>query len=80
MKHIELCNKVAECGTQIKMPNPGDTIKFKNLKNKKVRPDVIYADMECTLVKTDDKMKIARHVPNSCAFIYVCTYDSSRNV
>ena len=29
MKHIELCNKVAECGTQIKMPNPGDTIKFK---------------------------------------------------
>jgi hypothetical protein len=45
-----------------------------------VRPDVIYADMECTLINTNDKMKKARHEPNSCAFVYVCTHDSSRNV
>ena len=35
MKHIELCNKVAECGTQIKMPNPGDTINYKKRSQKK---------------------------------------------
>jgi hypothetical protein len=30
---------------------------LKNHKNKIVRPDVIYADMECTWVETNDKMK-----------------------
>jgi len=79
LKHYEACFKIREEGTQIVMPQPGDTIEFKNHKNKIVRPFVIYADMECTLNKTGDFRKVSRHMPNSCAYRFVCTFDPSRN-
>ena len=40
LKHLSLCYKVREEGTQIKMPFKGETIEFKNHRNKIVRPFV----------------------------------------
>ena len=54
-------------------------MKFENHKNKIVRPFMIYADCESTLVKTTDEKKIHEHKVNSCCFYFVCTFDSSRN-
>ena len=36
--------------------------------------------MESTLVKTDHKNNIHDHVPNSCSFYFVCTYDPTQNI
>ena len=36
-------------GTQIKLPKEGETMEFKNYKNKFIHPFVIYADFESTL-------------------------------
>ena len=55
-------------------------MKFKNYKNKLERPFIVYADMESTLVKTNHKNNIHEHVPNSCCFYFVCTYDDTQNV
>ena len=55
-------------------------MKFTNFKNKLERPSIVYADMESALVKTDRKNNIHNHVPNSCCFYFVCTYDSPQNV
>ena len=47
-------------------------MKFKNYKNKLERPFIVYADTECTLVKTNDPNKIHEHVVNSCCLtLYV---------
>ena len=54
-------------------------MKFKNLKNKLERPFIVYADTECTLVKTTDQNKSHEHVVNSCCFNFVCSYDNSKN-
>ena len=62
-----------ETGYQAKM-------KFHNFKNKLERPFIVYDDTESTLVKTDHKHNIHEHVPNSCCFCFVCTYDSTQNV
>ena len=35
--------------------------------------------MESTLIKTDHKNNIHDHVPNSCSFYFVCTYDPTLN-
>ena len=77
--HYQTCHKVALEGTQIKMPEPGDTTKFTNHKNKIVRPFVVYADMECTLRANNDTKKICYHKPKTCAYRFVCTFDESRN-
>ena len=42
------------------------------------RPFIVYADTECSLIKTDDPNKVARHVVNSACFYFVCTYDHSK--
>ena len=75
------CFKFAKEGTIIKLPEPNDkgkipSMKFTNFKNKLERPYIVYDDMESTLVKTDHKKNIHEHVPNSCCFYFVCTYDS----
>ena len=64
----------------LKLPEEGSTMKFKNFKNKLERPFIVYADMESTLVKTNHDKNIHEHVPNSCCFYFVCTYDSTQNV
>ena len=40
---------------------------------------MIYADWECSLIKTREEGKTHRHVANSCGFYFLCTFDSSRN-
>jgi len=54
-------------------------MKFKNYKNMLERPFLITWDSEATLVKTNDKHKIHRHVANSRGYHFTCTFDSSRN-
>ena len=79
-KHLSDCNKRCEAeGSLLKLPEPGSVMKFKNFKNKLERPFIVYADTECTLVKTNDPNKIHEHVVNSCCFQFVCSYDSSKN-
>ena len=41
---------------------------------------IVYADMESTFVKTTHDKNIHEHVPNSCCFYFVCTYDDTQNV
>ena len=54
-------------------------MEFTNFKNKMVRPYIVYADFECTLIPEGNKNKFARHVANSACFYFVCSYDSSKN-
>jgi hypothetical protein len=51
--HISLCYKIALDTTSdktiIQLPKPGSYMKFKNYKNKLIRPYIVYLDFECTL-------------------------------
>ena len=77
--HIRTCHTIQMEGSILQLPEPGSVMKFQNHKNKIVRPFIIYADTECTLVKTNDNNKIHEHVVNSCCYYFVCSFDSSRN-
>ena len=78
-RHISSCFKIAKEGSILKMPDEGDVMKFKNYKNTLERPFIVYADTETTNVKLNDKNKLTKHVVNSCAYYFVCTFDNSRN-
>ena len=93
-KHVHECYKFACEGSLLKLPPKGSTMKFMNYKNKMERPYIVYADMESTLVKYDDKKfnnqdknkkkqcttnRTHKHVVNSCCFYFVCTFDESKN-
>jgi hypothetical protein len=54
-------------------------MKFKNYKNTLQRPYIVYADFEASIIPNDDDIKVAKHVPNSAMFYFVCTYDNSKN-
>jgi hypothetical protein len=54
-------------------------MKFENYKTRLERSFIVYADTECTSVKTDDINDIQRRQVNSCCYFFVCTFDSSRN-
>jgi hypothetical protein len=54
-------------------------MKFKNHKNKLERPFALYADVECSLMKTGHNEKMHKHKPNTCSFLFECTFDNSRN-
>ena len=73
------CYTFAKNGSLCKLPAEGSTMRFTNFKNKLERPFIVYADMESTLIKTDHQNNIHDHVPNSCCFKFVCTYDSTQN-
>ena len=45
--------KATDEGSLIKLPEPGSTMKFKNLKNMMERPSVIISDLESTLLKRE---------------------------
>ena len=81
-KHVSLCYKVTLDTTSdrtiIELPKRGSFMEFTNFKNKMVRPYIVYADFECTLIPEGNN-KIARHVANSACFYFVCSYDSSKN-
>ncbi len=63
----------------LELPEEGDSMRFKNHKDKMERPFMVYADWECSLIKTHEEGKTHRHVANSCAFYFVCTFDETRN-
>ena len=77
--HLTQCQKYGTEGTLTILPPEGSTMQFTNFKNKLERPFIVYADMESTLIKTDHENNIHDHVPNSCSFYFVCTYDSTQN-
>jgi len=78
-EHFTQCYRFAKESTIIKLPEDGATMEFKNYKNMLERPFMVYGDLECSLCETDDAENIARHVPNSACFYFVCTFDTSRN-
>ena len=49
------------------------------VKYKLQRPFIVYADTECSLVKTSDPNNIHKHDVNSCCYYFVCTFDTTRN-
>ncbi len=63
----------------IELPPEDSSMFFKNHKDKMERPFMVYADWECSLIKTHEEGKTHRHVANSCAFYFVCTFDETRN-
>jgi hypothetical protein len=44
-----------------------------------MRPYVIYADSECTNVKSNDKNKVSMHMVNSVRAYLVCEHDETQN-
>jgi hypothetical protein len=64
----------------LELPEPGATMKFNNFKDLLIRPFIVYADFEASLVKVNrEDGKTHKHIPNSAAFHFVCTHDSTRN-
>ncbi len=61
------------------MPEEGSSMKFKNYKDTMERPFMVYADWECSLLKTHEEGKTHRHKANSCGFYFLCTFDDTRN-
>ena len=54
-------------------------MKFENYKNKTMRPYIIYADSECTNVKSTDKNKVSTRMVNSVRAYLVCEHDETQN-
>ena len=44
-----------------------------------MRPYIVYADTECSLIPSKDPNKLATHVPNSACIYFVCNYDETQN-
>jgi hypothetical protein len=79
-EHTMACYKLQfNDGTFLKLPPKNTYMKFKNYKNMLVRPFIVYADCESTLVPCDDEHKVSKHVVNSCCYNFVCTFDTTRN-
>ena len=83
-KHIPNCLVINE-EQGIKMPEKGESIKFKNCSNQLSVPFVIYCDIEALLVKTDSiksydssesfTEEYQNHVDCGYAYKVVCCYD-----
>ena len=80
-KHVSLCYKTTldttSDRTLIELPKKGSVMEFTKFKNKLVRPYIVYADFECTLIP-DGGNTISWHVANSACIYFVCSYDSSK--
>ena len=85
-KHISNCAKLSlhtlGDSTIVTLPKADQggvpVMKFKNYKNKLMRPYIVYADSECCLNPSDDSNKIATHVPNSVCYYYICRHDETK--
>jgi hypothetical protein len=73
-KHFSTTNNC-----NLELPTEGTSMSFTNHKDKMERPFMVYADWECSLIKTHEEGKTHRHIANSCAFYFVCTFDKTRN-
>ncbi len=60
------------------MPEEGPSMNFKNYKDTMERPFMVYADWECSLLKTHDEGKTHRHKANSIGFQFL-TFDDTRH-
>ena len=87
-KHISDCAKLSlhtlGDSTIVTLPKIGENgevpvMKFKNYKNKLMRPYIVYADTECCLNPSDDPNKIATHTPNSVCYKFICRHDERKN-
>ncbi|MFM7989863.1 MAG: hypothetical protein ACKPKO_62170, partial [Candidatus Fonsibacter sp.] len=52
----------------LKLPEASRVMEFTNFKNQLERPYIIYADTECTLVKSNESGVLHKHVANSACF------------
>ena len=85
-KHISKCKKLSlhalGDSTIVTLPEIRNGIvpvmKFTNHKNKLMRPYIVYADPECSLIPSIDPNKIATHVPNSADNYLVCSLDETQ--
>ena len=98
-KHISNCQKLSMNtlgdSTIVTLPKlingTAPVMKFTNHKNKLMRPYIVYADTECSLIPSNgdsrerehgvrhDPNKLATHVPNSACIYFVCNYDETQN-
>ncbi len=80
-RHISSCFNIAKDqeGTILKLPEEGTKMKFKNFKNMLMRPFIVIADMESSLIPMNHKTLLNKHEPNSCCYYFICTFDYSRN-
>jgi hypothetical protein len=76
---VRECYKFSKDNTLIKLPSPNTYMKNQNHKNKLRIPFIVYADCECTLQATNGPKQIHKHIPNSCCYYFVCSFDNSRN-
>ena len=49
-------------------------MKFTNHKNKLMRPYIVYADTECSVIPSDDTNRIVTHAPNSACIYFAVSY------
>ena len=56
--------------TLLKLPEEGRVLEFTNFKNQLQRPYIVYADTECTLVKSKEPGIFHKHVANSACFLF----------
>ena len=64
--------------TAMQLPNDGGFMEFNSRTNQLERPCIVYADFECTSVKTDKPGELRTPEQNSATYLRVCTVDSSR--
>ena len=56
-------------------------MKLKDYKHMLIRPFIVYADFESSLVKINDPAGdlLSKHVVNSACYDFVCSFDARRN-
>jgi len=72
------CEQMNDCA--IRLPSEDDKwLSFKNHCRKERMPFVVYADLECTLEKTEteETSKYQHHRVFSLAYYVHCSYDAS---
>jgi len=74
--HAVDCGQINDCA--IRLPSEDDKwLSFKNHCRKERVPFVVYADLECTLEKTEETSKYQYHRVFSFAYYVHCSYDDA---
>ena len=64
--------------TCLTLAEEGEFLKFYNVKKKLKRQLVVYADFECSLIKSDEPSILQKHEPNSATVYFVNTFKPSK--
>jgi hypothetical protein len=79
-EHMMTKHLSTKSNCNLELPEEGATMKLNNYKDMLTRPFITYYDFEASLVKTQRKDgKTHKHIPNSAALHFVCTFDETRN-